>query len=234
MVILTKSGNGCGPRGPLLENGDSMKQPEFHRRYSLYPEDVKVELVGGIVYMASPLRWRHGTYAIKVGALLNEYSVATPGVEAGAEATAILGEESEPQPDITLRINQESGGQSTLDENQYVIGSSEMFVEIAHSTRAIDMNQKRGDYERAGVLEYVVLCVEEQEIHWFHFPSGGRIRANREGVFRSKVFPGLWLNGPALLALDYLAMKRTLEQGLASKAHAAFVKRLERARRRRP
>ncbi len=34
---------------PVLENGDRLTQPEFHRRYEAYPEDVKIELVGGIV-----------------------------------------------------------------------------------------------------------------------------------------------------------------------------------------
>lgn len=217
---------------PLLVNGDRMKQPEFHRRYALYPGDEKFELIGGIVYMASPLRWPHGIYAIKCGSVLNLYSEATPGVEVGAEATAILGEDSEPQPDITMRLLAEYGGRSILNEAQYVVGPPELLVEIAHSTRSIDLNQKREDYEHAGVLEYVVLCVEEQEIHWFHFPSNGRITAGREGVFRSKVFPGLWLHGAALLELDYKRLQATMEQGIASKAHAAFVKRLERAHRR--
>ena len=33
------------------------------------------------------------------------YADETPGVESGIEITAILGEESEPQPDLTLRIH---------------------------------------------------------------------------------------------------------------------------------
>ena len=51
------------------------------------------------------------------------------------------------------------------------------------------MNQKRDDYERAGVLEYLVLCVEEREVHWFHFPSRRVIRPDRKGVARSAFFP---------------------------------------------
>jgi hypothetical protein len=49
------------PPAPLpLHTGDRMSQAEFHRRYATYPEDVKIELIGGIVYMASPLRRAHG------------------------------------------------------------------------------------------------------------------------------------------------------------------------------
>ena len=46
-----RSENGLG----RLVNGERMKQPEFHRRYAAYEEDEKGELIGGIVYRASPM-----------------------------------------------------------------------------------------------------------------------------------------------------------------------------------
>src|SRR5437870_3691569 len=99
------------PRRPLpLHNGDCLTQKEFHRRYETYPEDVKFELIGGIVFMASPVGWPHGTYHLKLGVALELYAAGTPGVEAGDNATTILGEESEPQPDLTLRTLAEYGG----------------------------------------------------------------------------------------------------------------------------
>jgi hypothetical protein len=217
---------------PLLFNGDRMTQAEFHRRYEAYPDDVKIELVGGIVYMPSPLRWPHGSYHVKLSFALELYCQATPGVESGIDATAILGEESEPRPDLTLRLGREYGGRSRLNENEYVVGPPELLAEVAHSSRAIDMNQKRQDYERAGICEYLVLCVEERELHWFDFANGATIAPNREGVSRSRIFPGLWLDGAALLARDGPRLAEVMRQGLASRAHAAFVKRLERAARR--
>jgi Uma2 family endonuclease len=210
-----------------------MKQPEFHRRYEEYPEDVKFELIGGIVYMTSPLRRAHGSYHPELAGVLWLYKSATPGVEVLDNATTILGEESEPQPDLELRILAEFGGQSRETEKDYVEGPPEMMVEISESTRAIDMHQKRDDYERAGVLEYVVLCLEEQELNWWHFPSGRTIKPNLQGISRSRVFPGLWIDGPALLARDTKRLIEAVEQGLASRAHAAFVKRLQAAHRRR-
>ncbi len=220
------------PRLPLLCNGDRMTQAEFHRRYEAYPDDVKFELIGGIVYMASPLRWPHGIYHIKLAAALDRYASVTPGVEAGDNATTILGEESEPQPDLTMRILRDYGGQSQLSEGEYVVGAPELLVEVAYSSRAIDMNQKRDDYHRAGVIEYLVLCVEEQELHWFDFRAGRPLRPNRQGVWRSKVFPGLWLDGPAVLARDSARVMAAVQRGLASRGHAAFVKRLQAAHRR--
>ncbi|HEX5272808.1 MAG TPA: Uma2 family endonuclease, partial [Gemmataceae bacterium] len=101
-----------------------------------------------------------------------------------------------------------------------------------HSTRAIDMNRKRLDYLEAGVQEYVVLCVEEEKLFWFHFPSRQKLKPDRQGVWKSRVFPGLWLDGPALIARDSARLIATAQRGLARPEHAAFVQALEAARRR--
>jgi hypothetical protein len=216
----------AAPLVPPLANGDRMKQAEFHRRYEQYPEDVKFELIGGTVYMTSPLRRAHGLYHPAFSGVLWLYAAATPGVEVLDNATTILGEESEPQPDLELRILSQYGGQSRETHEDYVEGPPELMAEISHSTRAIDMHQKRDDYERAGVLEYVVLCLEEQELYWWHFPSGRAIKPDRQGISRSRVFPGRWIDGSALLARDTKRLIKVAEQGIASRAHGAFVKRL--------
>jgi Uma2 family endonuclease len=220
------------PRPPLVD-GQRLKQPEFHRRYELCPKDQKFELVGGTVYMTSPLRLPHSSYDGKIGLALELYEMATPGVQVLHNATAILGEQSEPQPDLGMRIRPDHGGKSRTTADQYVEGPPELLVEIAHSSRDLDMNAKRDDYRQAGVVEYLVVCVEEQEIYWFHFPGDRTIRPGRDGVSRSRVFPGLWLDPAAVLALDAPRIRAVLEQGLASPPHAAFVRRLQRQARRR-
>lgn len=216
------------PPIPLLVNGDRLTQPEFHRRYQRCDEDQKWELVGGIVYMASPLRRTHSNYDEEIGFALGLYRRATPGVEALHNATTILDEENEPQPDLGLRILPEYGGQSRTTDDDYVAGPPELLVEVAYSTRALALHAKRDDYQRTGVIEYLVLCVEEQEVHWFHFPSSRAIRPDRQGISRSRVFPGLWLDTAALLRFDSARVREVLEQGLASRPHAAFVRRLQR------
>jgi hypothetical protein len=235
MTILPKLPQAkCQIGVPLLANGDRMNQAEFHRRYEQYPDDVKFELVGGIVYMASPLRHSHGAYHVKLSFALECYASGTPGVEVVDNVTTILGEESEPQPDLTMRIVQESGGQSLVNEDEYIQGPPELLAEVAYSSRSIDLNQKRQDYQQVGVLEYLVLSIEDEQLFWFHFPSGESITSNRQGVFKSRVFPGLWIDEKALLALDSAGVRKVIEKGLKSKEHAAFVKRLQRARKQRP
>lgn len=216
----------------FLVNGERMKQSEFHRRYEACPEDERWELIGGIVYKTSPLRLTHSDYDGEIGYILETYRRATPGTQVTHNATTVLGEESEPQPDLGLRILPEYGGQSRTTPDDYLQGAPELLVEVAHSRRAIAMHDKRNDYQRTGVLEYLVVCIEEQQVHWFHFPSGDMLRANRQGISRSQVFPGLWLDIAALLRRDSARLMEVLQQGLASRAHTAFAKRLQTAHRR--
>ncbi|MBY0528148.1 MAG: Uma2 family endonuclease [Gemmataceae bacterium] len=220
-VVQTKA-----PNIPLLANGDRLTQAEFHRRYQLIPDDVKAELIGGIVYMASPLRRAHGVSHPELSGAFWLYKAATPGVEVLDNATTILGEESEPQPDLALRILPECGGQSRTDGDDYVVGAPEVVAEIAHSSRAIDMHRKRDDYRDAGVREYLVVCLEEAELHWFDFSTEQRLRPNRDGVYKSIVFPGLWIDGRALLDRDSMKLIAVLQHGLNSREHRAFKKRL--------
>jgi hypothetical protein len=215
----------------LLVNGDRMTQAEFHRRYLAYPDGKQFELVGGTVYMASPVSWLHGAYHSELNLALGLYQAGTPGVELGDSATTILGEESEPQPDLVLRIPAEFGGQSEL-KGKYVVGAPELHAEVACSSHSIDLHQKRDDYQKAGVREYLVLCIEEQELHWFDFAAAEVLAPDRQGTYRSRVFPGLWVSGPALLARDSARLQRVVRRGLASPEHAAFAKCLRAPRRR--
>jgi Uma2 family endonuclease len=217
---------------PPLCHGDRLTQAEFHRRYEAYPEDVKFELIGGTVYMASPLGWPYGASHPKLSGLLFLYEAATPGVEVLDNATTILGEESEPQPDLALRILPEFGGQSRTNAKKYIVGAPELLAEVADSSEEIDLHQKKDDYQRAGVREYIVLCLKEEALHWFSFKPRGELTPNRQGIYRSRTFPGLWIDGKALLARNLSRLIQVVQRGLASREHAAFVKRLQAARRR--
>lgn len=213
---------------PLLHNGDHMKQPEFHRRYKAMNEDTKFELIGGVVYMAAAVHRWHGTYHPELSFVLTHYKCATPGVEVADNMTAVLDEDAEPQPDLMLRVLTEYGGQSEYDAENCLIGAPELAAEIAHSSAAIDLNTKLLDYRRTGVREYIVMAIEEKKLHWFHFPTQRRIRPDRRGIFKSRVFPGLWINEPALIARDTHDLLRTILRGLKSPEHAKFVAKLAR------
>ena len=138
----------------------------------------------------------------------------------------LLGEEGELHPDLYLRILREFGGQSWTTKEEYVAGPPELLAEITHSSHAIDLHAKREDYARYGVLEYLVVCLRERQLRWFDLRANQELLPKADGIVRIHTFPGLWIHGEALLAKDDRRLIDTLEQGLATAEHAAFVRRL--------
>jgi Uma2 family endonuclease len=155
---------------------------------------------------------------------LGLYRSRTPGTEVSHNATTILDENNEVQPDCWLRIRPNRGGQ-TLDVGNYVGGCPELIVEVADSSRKIDLGSKLAEYERAGALEYVVFALEPDEVFW-HIRQGDRlvrVNADADGLFRSRSFPGLWLDPEALFHDDGLALIAALDRGLATAEHTQFL-----------
>jgi Uma2 family endonuclease len=220
------------PAIPPLVAGQRLTQPEFHSRYEAMPPRTRAELVGGIVYMPSPMSADHGESTPDIIIWLGLYRRRTPGLRQADGATLVLGPYGEPQPDALMRIQPELGGSCWVNEDNYLTGPPEMVVEVARSSRLFDLGAKRTDYERAGVKEYVVVTLDPDDVHWFRRRARKlvRMRRDRDGLYRSKVFPGLWLDPAALLRGDLDGVIATLDRGLASPEHAAFVAKLARAK----
>ena len=213
----------------LLHNGDHLDQKTFHELYKRTPDGFKAELIGGIVYVASPTTFRHGRPHMRLALWLGFYNDETLGTDGLDNTTNMLAEDSEPQPDLCLRIEPEYGGQTRDDPDGYVIGPAELVAEVAYSTAAIDLHRKRNDYERAGVKEYVVALAREERVMWFVRGRRGfvELRPDADGVLRSKIFPGLWLEPAAVFARQPRRLLAALNKGLATPEHAAFVAKLE-------
>lgn len=176
--------------------------------------------------MPSPLRLPHGECTFRLGGVLLVYGAATPGVAGADNATAILGKDSEPQPDLCLRILPEFGGNTRVNRKGYLVGPPELVVEIAHSSEAIDLHTKREDYHRAGVLEYLVVCLGERQLRAFDLSKELALDPASRGVYPSVVFPGLWIDVQSLFSGNTARLLNVAKEGLESPEHAAFVKRL--------
>jgi len=209
---------------PPLEAGQRLDQPTFHERYAAMPEGTWAELVGGIVYMASPLRNEHGDVDHLLSFWVVYYRKFTPRLESGANVTTQLGDDVETQPDSQLRIPEDLGGQCRIVDG-YVNGPPELVIEIGKSSRSYDLGPKKEDYEKAGVLEYLFVGIDPKEVRWFVRREGKfeEMAAGEDGICRSEVFPGLWLDPKALFAEDLNGLIAVLERGLATDEHARFV-----------
>jgi Uma2 family endonuclease len=206
---------------PFLENGDRMTRYEFERRYAAMPFQPKgsnkAELIEGIVYMASPLRFDHAKPHGSFVTWLSIYSFSNPGLQVGIEPTVRLDLDNEPQPDVVLFA---PGKGARITDDDYIAGAPELMVEISASTVSIDLHQKKQAYQRNGVREYIVWRTLQREIDWFWLDNGEYIRleSDENGVIQSQTFPGLWLAVEAMLSGEMNKVLSVLQAGLKSKS----------------
>ena len=200
-----------------------LTRAEFLRRWEAHPEIKNAELIGGMVFMPSPLSVQHGDRDSDVGTWLGVYRAATPGTASGHNTTSFILEDT-PQPDINLRILPEYGGSSWI-EGKYLGGRPELLTEICGSSASYDLHIKLPLYEAAGIPEYLAILLFEQEVRW-HVLVGSRyqlLSPDPNGLLRSRIFPGLWLDSNALLKGNLHQVLARLQEGLHSPEHERFV-----------
>jgi hypothetical protein len=217
---------------PPLKSGDQLTRDEFERRYDAMPHLKKAELIEGAVYMPSPVSWIHhaGQHANLV-TWMGVYKASTPGVDVGDNASVRLDLDNMPQPDAAMIVEPRCGGVVHLSEDDYVVGGPELVGEVAATTVSIDLNAKLRIYRRNQVQEYIVWRVFDEAIDWFVLRKSQyeRREPGVDGICKSEVFPGLWLDVAAMTQGRLPRVLEVVQQGIASPEHAAFVAKLREA-----
>ncbi|PZO35658.1 MAG: Uma2 family endonuclease [Pseudanabaena frigida] len=198
------------PTLTILENGDRLDRLEFERRYTA-SNIKKAELIEGIVYVASAVRFdAHAKPHARIVAWLVAYQALRTDLKVGIKPTVRLDENNEPQPDALLfRL----GGNAQIDEDGYITGSPELIVEIAASTASYDLHAKKRVYELNGVKEYIVWRTLDRQIDWFVLENGKYVELAPDdaGIIHSREFEGLRLNVAAILNGDISVVLKTLQ-----------------------
>ena len=235
----------------MLRHGERLDRPTFHDRYVALVESgvaIKAELLEGVVYLEGDLegdlggdlegaeemvsmRRRHGSWHVLVSGLVDRYLIATPGTDGYGNTSTLTDEPSEPQPDVSLVVESDRGGQTTVDENDWVHGLPEMAIEVSISSSRHDRSVKWRVYEAGSVREYVVVDLDAGEVVLFRRRGDRFEEAEPTGdastpQHRLETLPGFWLDNAAVLTRQTAAAWATLETGLATEEHAAFVRRL--------
>lgn len=200
-----------------LESGDRLTREEFHRRYCARPEIKRAELVSGVVYVTSPMRFSaHDAPTILVSGWLFTYTLTAPGVVQGGGGTIYLDATTEVQPDAFLFWEPavRPGGIRRRSDD-YLEGSPELVVEVAASSVSYDLHDKLEAYRRAGVPEYIVRQIFDGRILWLRLRDGIYVplEPNAHGINESEVFPGLRLDVAAMLAGDRAGVLAALASG---------------------
>jgi len=206
----------------LFESGDRLGRDEFLDRWEQTPTLRFAELIDGVVYLPSPVSLDHAEKDHLIQLWTGLYASRSGMAQVLPNATWMM-QESAPQPDVTMRLRPEFGGQSG-NAGKYPAGAPEFVAEVSRSTRSYDLGPKLELYERARVGEYLVVLLEEERLEWrilrdrrFQLipPESDRIR-------RSVVFPGLWLDEPAFWRNDAPAVLAVLERGMQSDEFTRF------------
>lgn len=217
---------------PFLEPGDHLTRQEFLRRCEAMPRLKKAELIEGKVYM--PAAVRHSLHGKPHGVLMTwvgTYAMQTRHLEFGDNSPLLLDSDNAPQPDVYLLVEEQAGGQTKLNEDDYLEGAPELVCEVSSSSASYDLHEKLQVYRRNGVQEYLVWKVLEKAVVWYHLENEEyrELRPDEQGGLSSQVFPGLWLDVPALLGNESAKVLATLQRGMLTEDHQWFVQQLREA-----
>lgn len=209
---------------PTLRNGDRLLLAEFKYLYANSPKIHHAELIEGHVYIAPSIYLPHATTQSQIIGLLSHYQIHTPLISCTGRISIELDKDNEVQPDAVIWKK----GDVITSDDAPLLGSPSLIIEVAASTRSYDLGVKKQVYRRNKVQEYLVLAAHEQEVHWFYWEMGAykRIACDADGIYRSRVFPGLWLDAYAFWQNDAAELLATLNLGLDSAEHSTFVQSL--------
>lgn len=211
---------GRSGRPPLLplRCGEHLSRAEFERRWAATPGLKHAELIEGIVFKSPTSSEQLSSAHTLLFRLLNGYAAATPGVRARINPSLRLDLRNEFQPDCVLRIDQPTLGRSRVAADGLLEGAPELVAEIAVSSTDYDAHEKRAVYERQGIQEYLLWQALDARCDWWMLQDGvcTPLPVRADGVGRSQVFPGLWLDRRALLAGDEHRLAAVPTRGLRS------------------
>ena len=211
----------------LFSPGDQLSREEFLDLWEQMPDLKFAELIDGTVYMPSPLSLEHGSRDAEVHGWAYCYQLKTPVCKVVGNATWLV-LDSAPQPDAALILLPTFGGRTSIS-GKLASGAPELVVEVCQSSRSYDLGPKLRLYQRAGINEYIAHLVNEQRTEWriLENDSYRILKPDADGVLRSRVFPGLWLDADAWWSGDLNRVQEVLEAGLKSPAHAEFMERFK-------
>ena len=114
--------------------------------------------------MSPPVSNTHGEAQGTITYLLKRYAQATPGVSCGSNTSVRLDGKNEYQPEVLLRIESAQLARSRVAPDGLLDGGPEFLAEIAVSSAAYDLHEKKAVYQRCLVPEYFVWQVMDSQI----------------------------------------------------------------------
>ena len=165
---------------------------DFLARYR--DEDLRAEWVSGEVIVMAPASNRHQDVSDFLTVLMRAFAeFHRLGVVRSAPFLMRL-QHSAREPDILFVAEEHL---SRLKDT-YLDGPADLVVEIVSpESRLRDRGEKFAEYEMAGVAEYWLIDPDMRRADFYVLGEDGRYERflpDREGIYRSRVLRGFWLN----------------------------------------
>ena len=140
---------------------------EYHKmaKAGILGEDDRVELLEGEIVQISPIGSRHAACVMRLTELLSQRVVGRAHVR--VQNPILLGEHSEPQPDVTLLRRREDFYASSHPRPEDVL----LVIEVAETSAAVEREVKAPLYARYGIPEVWVVDLAGGQVEVFRRPS---------------------------------------------------------------
>jgi Uma2 family endonuclease len=171
--------------------------------YLCWPDDIRCELIGGVIYDMSPAPVI-GHQRLLLGLSFDLESILRRRSKGGegcgtcellvAPIDVVLSPNSVVQPDLIVVCDP-----AKLANGKYVDGAPDLVVEVLSPSTALkDKREKRRLYEQAGVLEYLILDPAEFYAEYYRLEQG------------AYGLPAIWGSADRLALLRFPELTATL------------------------
>jgi Uma2 family endonuclease len=156
-------------------------------------DDVKADLIDGVIYMASPENLEHNELivwlATSIGQFVEHWDLGRVTVNRVAYR---LGDKGGPEPDIAVVLKARTGRL----RKGYVEGRPDLVIEIVSPDSVErDYEKKWKQYEDARVPEYWIIDPLDQRATFLCYRAGRFVKAVvRDQIYRSRILPGFELD----------------------------------------
>lgn len=158
----------------------------------IFPENTRVELIEGEIIDMAPIGSLHAGTVKRLIRVLDR-AVGDAAI-VSAQDPVVLGDYSEPQPDVALLRPREDFYASSHPQPEDIL----LIVEVSDTTLRYDREVKVPLYARHNVPEVWLINLEDQQLELFHSPGAEGYREIRilkqPGLITPKLLPGIEVN----------------------------------------
>lgn len=151
------------------------------------------------------------------------YRSFSPGLYCCTHVPVQLDGSTRLTPGVLLMVNYGKHKQCSVDPSQqFFVGPPNFVLDVFSREEDSEYEQRRDCFERAKVLEYVVLWEDDPlGYSWNRLVDGqfSLVETDNAGMIRSTALPGLWIPTAALAQRNWWAIMGSIAQGVTRLGH---------------